>query len=114
MIIGPSEIFLEHWTLRSESTSSDPQLQNKNKCIHLQPAFSVYIHESWTLGKPYGIKLRCYWERLKEQIGGTPWEHVGDTMGTRKKYKKKLPPPHPQKEKTGPRVGACWAFSLAA
>jgi len=22
------------------------------------------------LGKPYGIKWRCYWE----QFGGTPWE----------------------------------------
>jgi hypothetical protein len=22
-----------------------------------------------TLGKPYGIKLRCYWEHLRKQLG---------------------------------------------
>jgi hypothetical protein len=40
-----------------------------------------------TLGKPYGIKWRCYWERLKEQtwelrepqgnLMGTQWEQGG-------------------------------------
>jgi hypothetical protein len=33
------------------------------------------LHESWTLGKPYGIKVRCYWERF----GGTLWEPHGNT-----------------------------------
>jgi hypothetical protein len=56
----------------------------------LWPTFSVYIHESRTLGKPYGIKVRCYWGLFGEQLGNldnpvlTPWEHIGNIMGTRK------------------------------
>jgi hypothetical protein len=87
-----------------------PRLQNRNKCIPKQFTFSVYIHESWTLGKPYGIKLRCYWECLREQLGnlrnleGTQWEHVENTLEQRRKNKKITPHtwPHPQKEKQGP------------
>jgi hypothetical protein len=48
--------------------------------------FLVYIHESWTLGKPYKINLRCYlgtsWGRTWE-VG----EPCGNTLGTRKKPK---------------------------
>jgi hypothetical protein len=48
----------------------DPQLQNINNCTPTGFTFSVYIHGSWTLGKPYGTKPRCYWEQLGEHI----WE----------------------------------------
>jgi hypothetical protein len=107
IFIGPTAIFLEHWALPNGNTSLDPQLQNKTNELPQQPTFSVYIHESWTLGKPYGIKLRCYWERIREQLGnlgtsrehnvgikarcywehhwGTHWkprEHIGNLMGT--------------------------------
>jgi hypothetical protein len=54
-----------------------PQLQNRIKCITQQPTFPVYMHESSTLGKSYEIKLRCYWERLKEQFG-----NLGNLKGT--------------------------------
>ncbi len=38
----------------------------------------LFQYESWTLGKPYGIKPRCYWESLGNNFGtwGTPWEHI--------------------------------------
>jgi hypothetical protein len=56
------------------------------------------------LGKPYGIKLRCYWKLLREQIGnlGNLKEHDENSLGTRKKKKRKLSPSHPQKEEIGP------------
>jgi hypothetical protein len=41
---------------------------------------------------------------------GTPWEHDENTLGThweQGKNQKKLPPPDPQKEKTGPLMSAC-------
>jgi hypothetical protein len=44
--------------------------------------FSVYTHGSWTLGKAYVIKPRCYGEHLEECIWqnfgnlGTWWQHV--------------------------------------
>jgi hypothetical protein len=62
----------------------DPQLQNKNKCIPQEHTFSVYIHECSTLGTPYGIKLRCYWECLREQLGnlGTSKKHDENMLGT--------------------------------
>jgi hypothetical protein len=39
------------------------------------------------LGKPYGIKLRCYWESLGKNFGtwGTPWEHDENTFGNKGK-----------------------------
>jgi len=70
ILIGPSKQF--YWNIEHspmETPLQTPQLQNRNKCIPLQPTFSFYIHESWTLGKLYGIILRWYWERLREQIG---------------------------------------------
>ncbi len=82
--IGPTAIVLEHWGLPYWSTSLDLKLQNRYKWTPQQPTFSVYIRESWTLGKPYQIKLRCYWECITEQLGnlrnlketmlGTHWE----------------------------------------
>jgi hypothetical protein len=65
--------------------------------------------ELWT--NHNGIKLRCYWERLREQLGntlgGASREHDENILGTHweqgRKTKKKLP--HPQKEKkTGPMM----------
>jgi hypothetical protein len=64
------------------------------------------------LGKPYGINLRCYWERLEERLGNLgnlieiPWEHDDNTLGTRKKTKKSLCP-FPKKKKIGPLMSAC-------
>jgi hypothetical protein len=43
--------------------------------------FQFNIHESWTLSKPYGIKLRCYWEQ------------IGNPMGTTRKQQQTLSPP---------------------
>jgi hypothetical protein len=54
------------------------------------PPFSVSIDESWTWGKPYGIKLRCYWESLGEQLWnlgnlmGTGWEHIWEQENKQK------------------------------
>jgi hypothetical protein len=89
------------------ATPLDPSCKIKTNVFPPQQlTFSVYIHESWTLGKPYGIKLRCYWECLREQLGNlgntmrTCWEHIGT-----RKQKQKITPrtwPHPQKEKQGP------------
>jgi hypothetical protein len=82
-----------------------PQLQNKNKCSPLQPTFSVYIHENWTLGKPYRIKLRCYWEHFGQQRGnsgnlkGTCWEHIGNKE---EKQKKTSHHPTPKRKTKGP------------
>ncbi len=120
--IGPTAIVLEHWGLPYCSTSLDPKLQYRNKWTPQQPTFSVYIHESWTLGKPHGIKLRCYWECITDQLGnlgnlkGTWWNHVRNTLGTRKIQKKKTPHPTltPKKEKSMPIMSVCWDFPLAA
>jgi len=55
--------------------------------------------------KPYGIKLRCYWECLREKLEnlmGTCWEHIGN-KGKTKKQKTKTPSSPPTKgEKEGP------------
>ncbi len=45
------------------------------------------------MGKPYGIKPRCYWEHLEEHIR----EYFGNMLGThweqgQKKKKQKTPP----------------------
>ncbi len=67
------------------------------------PPFSICIHESWNLGKPYGIKLRCYWESLGEQLWnlgnpmGTWWEHIWEQG---KKTKITSPSPLPNRKKT--------------
>jgi hypothetical protein len=63
------------------------------------PPFSVSIDESWTLGKPYGIKLRYYSESLGEQLWnlGNP---IGTHLGTREKNKNNLPLPSAKQKKT--------------
>jgi len=41
---------------------------------------------------------------------GTPWEHDGNTLGTREKKKPpkiSLPIPHLKRKKTGPLMNAC-------
>jgi hypothetical protein len=64
---------------------------------------ALLTHESWP---NHMVKLRCYWERLGEQLEnlGNPmkrwWEHVANTLGTRNKKQKKKTPP--KGKKTGP------------
>jgi hypothetical protein len=98
----------------NRSTSLDPQLQNINNCTPTGFTFSVYIHGSWTLGKPYGTKPRCYWEHLGERI----LEHFENLMGTHWEqvnlFLKSLSPRPLGKKKTGPPMSACWAFPSAA
>ncbi len=50
------------------NTSLDPNCKVEINELHINFPFQVYIHESRTLGKSYGIKLRWYWERLREQL----------------------------------------------
>ncbi len=52
----------------------------------LWPTFLVYIHESWTLGKAYGINLRYYWEHL-----GELFVNLMITHGTKEFLFKSLP-----------------------
>jgi hypothetical protein len=117
--IGPSPILWEHCTPLNSSTSLDPSCKIDTNMLSLlsllfqfthmrvelwanyalhQPTFSVYIHESWTLGKAYGIKLRCDCKHLGEQFENlrnllrTWWEHIGN--GAKTKIEN-LHPPHP-------------------
>lgn len=72
-------------------------------------------HGSWTLGKPYGIDLRCYWE----PFGETTWE-LGSLMRTWRERignkAKNRNPIHPslEKKRTGSLMSASWTFSLVA
>jgi len=78
-LIGPSPLFFE--TLGTPPMIEVPLRTPSSKieinilCYGLP--FSVCIDESWTLGKPYGIKLRCYWESLGEQL-----QNLGNPVGT--------------------------------
>jgi hypothetical protein len=85
--------------LPNGSTSFDLLLQNKIRCIFIYPTFSAYRYESSTLGKPYGLKLRCYWECLWEQFG-----NLKNLVGTWKTNKRTPlhPPPPPKRKKQGP------------
>jgi hypothetical protein len=49
------------------------------------------------LGKPIGIKPRCYWEHFGNLMRA-PWEHDGNTLGT-KGEKNKKPSSPLQKER---------------
>ncbi len=105
------------WTLSTppmEATSLDPCCKIETNVFPQQLTFSVYIHESWTLGKPYGIKLRCYWKWFREQLGS-----LGNLKGTHwnKEEKTKNNSPYltpPPNGKIGPIKSACWAFPLVA
>jgi len=48
------QFFWKYWALPNGSNSFDPQLQNRTKCIgpYSLPFELIYLHESWTLGKP--------------------------------------------------------------
>jgi hypothetical protein len=78
-LIGPSPLFFE--TLGTPPTIEVPLWTPSSKIeiniLSYGPPFSVCIDVSWTLGKPYGIKLRCYWESLGEQL-----QNLGNPMGT--------------------------------
>jgi hypothetical protein len=83
MLIVPSQFVLE-------------MLANPSRnMFHFGPII-VYINESSTLVKTYGIQMRCY------------WEHIGEHISTNKRTQKKF---RPQKNWT--LLRACWAFSLA-
>jgi hypothetical protein len=82
-----------------------PQLQYENNIFLQLLTFSVYIHESWTLGKPYGINLSAIENALGNNLRtwGTSGEHDDKMLethwdqGTKTKNNS---PPHSQKEKT--------------
>jgi len=70
----------EQWFGRSQL---DQTKQSKLPCFINRCArstFPVYIHESWILGKLYGIKLSCCLNNIEEQLKnlvipmGTHWE----------------------------------------
>ncbi len=71
--LAHQQFLLEHWACPHRNTSLDPQVQNKANVLPIEPTFVVYIHEIWTLGKPYGIKLRCCCQHMRERI----WEQGG-------------------------------------
>jgi hypothetical protein len=53
------------------------------------PLWPTYIHEQGrTLGKTYGIKVRCYWEH--------PWEIHWELFGKKGNMKKSTPTPPSQ------------------
>jgi len=104
----------------TEAPLLDSQLQNRNKYASLYLTFSVDILRTSTLGKPYGIKCRCYWEHLGECIKehfsnlGILWGLDGNTLKTREKKPKKKNSPHPtpphltfKRKKTEPIMSAC-------
>jgi len=104
----------------TEAPLLDSQLQNRNKYASLYLTFSVDILRTSTLGKPYGIKCRCYWEHLGECIKehfsnlGILWGLDGNTLRTREKKPKKKNSPHPtpphltfKRKKTEPIMSAC-------
>jgi hypothetical protein len=67
------------------------RFSGKMECLPLWPS---YIGEKGrTLGKTYGIRVRCYWEHL----WGTNWEPIGNLEGEHvgNKGKKKKNPPSP-------------------
>jgi len=72
-------------------------LANPNRSMFPFDPFIVYINESSTLVKTYGIQMRCY------------WEHLGEHISTNKR----TPPQKNPKEKNWTLLRACWAFSLA-
>ncbi len=104
---GTHELINMNHTM-SHGLNKYPQLQSNKTCaLPCDPPFSVYLHGSWTLGKPYELNLRCCWEHLGEQLGnlgnpmGTWW------LGTRKKNQKKSLSPHPPHKEKNWTVHEC-------
>jgi hypothetical protein len=55
----------------------------------------IYIYESSTLVKAYGIKVWCY------------WEHLGELDGNTLETAKSGTPPNPKEKKTWAILSAC-------
>jgi hypothetical protein len=69
------------------------RFSGKMECLPLWPS---YIGEKGrTLGKTYGIRVRCYWEHL----WGTHWELERGTCWEQRKKEKKNPPSPTQNSK---------------
>jgi hypothetical protein len=88
-LIGPSQEKVEFM----KAPQNRRFYGKKMECFSLWP---TYIGEKGrTLGKIYGIKVRCYWEHpwgtYQEptehfwNLMGTHWEHDGNMLGTKGK-----------------------------
>jgi hypothetical protein len=90
------------------------------------PLWSTYVGKKGrTLGKTYGIEVRCYWEHPwgthwgpKEHIEnlmGTHWKLERNMLGTKEKWKKSSFPPTQnfKKNKNHGTLSASGAFPLA-
>jgi hypothetical protein len=63
-----------------------------------------------------GVKLRCSWERIEEQVGNlgshmkTWWEYIGN----KEKRQTIALTPSPTQKRAGPLMSACWALAWLA
>ncbi len=76
--------------LPNRSNSLDPSGKIEIAVHPYGPTFSVYLHENWTLGNPYGKNLRCYWELLMRELLGNLRNHMRtwwERNGNKKKNK---------------------------
>jgi hypothetical protein len=71
LIDWPLANFLEHWACPHphRSTLWTASCKIEAKCAPLDFTFLVYLKGSWTLGKLYEIKPKCYWEQLGNNLG---------------------------------------------
>ncbi len=77
--------------LPNRSNSLDPSGKIEIAVHPYGPTFSVYLHENWTLGNPYGKNLRCYWELLMRELLGNLRNHMRtwwERNGNKKKKQK--------------------------
>jgi len=90
---------LAHRKKKVETTKApqNKRFYGKMECLTLWP---TYIGEKGrTLGKTYGIKMKCYWEHT----WGTPWEpweYIGNKGKMKKNPRPLAPPPAHPKQKT--------------
>jgi hypothetical protein len=84
-----------HWEPDVETMEAPKNRRNYGKMEHL-PFWPTYMGEKGrTLGKTYGIKLRCYWKNP----WGTHWEPDGNLKGTcweQRQNEKNPTQPHPK------------------
>ncbi len=85
--LAHQQLILDHWALPNGSTFLDPWLQTGT-------TYLPSLNQTWTLGKPYGIKLKCIWEQIGN-LKGTWWDNVRNRWGQGRKTKEKGPPPPP-------------------
>jgi hypothetical protein len=78
----------------------------KMECLPLWP--NCTGEKGRTLGKTYGIKVRCYWKHP----WGAHWEPHGNTLRPWREHVGNTPPKFKRKKKG--TLSACWAFPLAA